>query len=48
MEVPQETLEELRNEHNEFVELLKQTNKKLDKLVEIMEETREKPTDISM
>lgn len=41
-------LQELKQEHQEFIELLKMTNQKLDKLVEIMEETKAKPTDSAM
>lgn len=48
MDIGEETVKELKDEHREFVEILKETNKKLDKLVEIMESFREKPTDISM
>jgi putative sterol carrier protein len=38
----------LKEEHQEFIRLLKLTNDKLDKLVEIMEETRTKATDATM
>jgi hypothetical protein len=38
----------LKEEHKDFIELLKETNKKLDRLVEIMEESRVKPTDSAM
>jgi hypothetical protein len=41
-------LQELKNEHQEFIELLKMTNQKLDKLIDIMEDTKAKPTDSVM
>jgi len=41
-------LQELKEEHKEFIELLKITNQKLDKLVDIMENSKVKPTDSAM
>ncbi len=41
-------LQELKEEHKEFIKLLKITNQKLDKLVDIMENSKAKPTDSAM
>lgn len=41
-------LQELKEEHKEFIELLKITNQKLDKLVDIMENSKAKQTDSAM
>ncbi len=40
--------QELKREHEEFTKILMNVSNKLDRLVEIMEESRRKPTDISM
>ena len=39
---------DLKEDHTEFVELLTETNKKLDMLVEIMDSMRSKPSDGAM
>jgi mevalonate kinase len=38
-------LTELQQEHQELLEQVKVTNEKLEKIIEIMEETKAKPTD---
>ncbi len=46
--IDEQTLKELQQEHQEFLEQIKITNEKLDKIIQIMEESQAKPTDTVM